>query len=227
MLYLVPTPIGNLDDITLRAVKVLQTVDLVACEDTRVCGKLLAHLEINVRKISYHDHNERSQAEKIIAHLKDGASVALVSDAGSPGISDPGFYLVRRCIEEQIPVTALPGASALIPALTASGLPSDKFAFEGFLPAKKGRKSRLEALSEEPRTVVLYESPHRLVKTLNQLAETFGADRPCAVAREISKMHEEFARGTLSSVAEMFSERPSVKGECVIVVGPPAKNRQS
>ena len=218
MLYLVPTPIGNLQDITLRALEVLKQVDLIACEDTRTSAKLLNHYNISVARTSYHDHNERSKAPQLIAMMKAGQKVALISDAGSPGISDPGFYLVRACIENDIKVEALPGANALIPALTVSGLPSERFVFEGFLPVKKGRQKRLKQLVDESRTMIFYESPHRLEKSLTQFEETFGADRQAAVVREISKAFEEVQRGTIQELKKYFSEKNKIRGEFVILV---------
>ena len=218
MLYLVPTPIGNLQDITVRALEVLKHVDLIACEDTRTSSKLLNHYDINVPRTSYHDHNERSKAPQLIEKMKAGEDVALISDAGSPGISDPGFYLVRACIEEDIKVEALPGATAIIPALTVSGLPSERFVYEGFLPVKKGRKTRLAQLEEETRTMVFYESPHRIQKTLTNFEATFGEDRPAAVAREISKAFEEVKRGSIAELNKYFSEKNKIRGEFVIVV---------
>ena len=216
-LYLVPTPIGNLDDITLRALKVLGEVDRIACEDTRKTGRLLKHFDIDTPMISYHDHNEVNRAPQIVGFLKAGEAIALVSDAGSPGISDPGFYLVRECIRADIEVQILPGATAFVPALTVSGLPSERFVFEGFLPHKKGRKGRIEELAAESRTIILYESPHRIAKTLSQLADAFGPDRACSVSREISKMYEETVRGTLDEVQAHFAES-AARGEFVIVV---------
>ncbi len=219
MLYLVPTPIGNLQDITVRALEILKSVDLIACEDTRTSSKLLNHYDISVPRTSYHDHNERTKALHLIEKMKTGQRVALISDAGSPGISDPGFYLVRACIEEGIQVEALPGATAIIPALTTSGLPSERFVYEGFLPVKKGRQTRLAQLEEEYRTMVFYESPHRILKTLTNFETTFGPDRPAAVAREISKAFEEIQRGTIAELKKYFSEKNKVRGEFVIVVG--------
>ena len=222
MLYLVPTPIGNLADITLRALEVLRAVDLIACEDTRRSAILLAHHEIRAHTISYHDHNERSRAPQIIDRIQGGATVALVTDAGSPGLSDPGFYLVRACLEAGIEVCALPGPTALVPALTASGLPCERFTFEGFLPAKKGRRGKLDQLARESRTLVLYEGPHRLARTLRDLAATLGGDRPAAVARELTKKYEEFRRGTLEELAEYYTQAAKVRGEAVLIVGPPS-----
>ncbi|MFK7844227.1 MAG: 16S rRNA (cytidine(1402)-2'-O)-methyltransferase [Rhodothermales bacterium] len=219
MLYLVPTPIGNLQDITVRALELLKSVDLIACEDTRTSSKLLNHYDISVPRTSYHDHNERTKALHLIEKMKAGQRVALISDAGSPGISDPGFYLVRACIEEGIQIEALPGATAIIPALTVSGLPSERFVYEGFLPVKKGRQTRLAQLEEEYRTMVFYESPHRILKTLTNFEVTFGPDRPAAVVREISKAFEEIQRGTITELKKYFSEKNKVRGEFVIVVG--------
>ncbi len=219
MLYLVPTPIGNLEDITFRAVRVLKEVDVIACEDTRTSRVLLDHYGVETPCVSYHDHNERRRAPELIARLEKGESVALISDAGSPGLSDPGFYLVRECIRHEIPVTALPGATALIPAITVSGLPTDRFYFEGFLPAKKGRRTKLDRLAEQDATIVLYESPHRIARTLKDLAETLGGEREAAVMRELSKKFEESARGTLAALAERFDGKKA-RGEFVVVVGP-------
>lgn len=219
MLYLIPTPVGNLEDITLRALNTLKKVDLIACEDTRTSSVLLNHYDIRTPRTSYHDHNERTKAPHLIERMQAGQHIALITDAGSPGISDPGFYLVRACIEADIRVEALPGATAIIPALTASGLPSERFAYEGFLPVKKGRQKRLTALVEEERTMVFYESPHRLVKSLTQMAEYFGSDRPAAVARELTKTFEEVRRGTLKELADFYGEQTKVRGEIVILVG--------
>lgn len=216
-LWLVPTPIGNLGDITLRALDVLKSADLILAEDTRTTGKLLKHYAIDTPMRSYHMHNEHKSLPKIIPELASGGCMALVSDAGSPGISDPGFLLVRACVEAEIAVHALPGATAVIPALTLSGLPSDRFVFEGFLPQKKGRQTRLQTLAEEQRTMVFYESPHRLVKTLTQLAEQLGEDRKASVSRELSKKFEETLRGSLITLREHFTQTPP-KGEFVIVV---------
>ncbi len=216
-LYLVPTPIGNLEDITLRALEILKTVDLILAEDTRTSGKLLKHYEILTPLQSHHMHNEHKMLPALIAKLRAGAEIALISDAGTPGISDPGFLLTRACIENAIPVECLPGATACIPALVNSGLPSDRFVFEGFLPVKKGRQSRLQELADESRTMVFYESPHKLMKTLGQFQEYFGADRAVAVSRELTKMYEETIRGTLQEVAQHFTDNPA-KGELVVVV---------
>ena len=216
-LTLVPTPIGNLGDITLRALEVLKNADLVLAEDTRKTGQLLKHFQISRPIRSHHKFNEHGTLEFLVSQLLAGTNIALVTDAGTPGISDPGFLLVRRCIEKGIEVETLPGATAFVPALVNSGLPCDRFVFEGFLPQKKGRKKRLSELSIESRTIVIYESPYRLEKTLRQLAEEFGADRKTSVSRELSKIHEETARGTLTEVADYFSKK-QVKGEIVIVV---------
>jgi 16S rRNA (cytidine1402-2'-O)-methyltransferase len=216
-LYLVPTPIGNLGDITLRAIEVLKEVDLVLAEDTRKTGILLKYFQISKPVQSHHKFNEHRTLESIVQRLMGGTSIALVTDAGTPGISDPGFLLVRACLEQGIQVESLPGATAFVPALINSGLPCDRFVFEGFLPQKKGRQKRLTELSHETRTMVLYESPHRLVKTLLQLAEHFGPERKASVSRELTKLHEENARGTLQALAEHFS-KGTVKGEIVIVV---------
>lgn len=223
-LYIVPTPVGNLEDITLRAVKVLQEADLILAEDTRTSSVLLKHYDIHKPLQSHHKFNEHQTVRLVKERILGGLNVALVSDAGTPGISDPGFLLARTCAEEGIEVQTLPGATACIPALVSSGLPCDRFVFEGFLPQKKGRQTRLQELAAEERTMVFYESPYRLVKTLDQLVQFFGAERPCSVAREISKVHEEHKRGTLAQVAGWFREHEP-KGEIVIVVGgvPPVK----
>lgn len=218
MLYLVPTPIGNLEDITLRALKVLQEVDLIACEDTRTSSKLLNHYDIKTPKTSYHDHNERQKTPILVEKMKAGTDIALISDAGSPAISDPGFYLVRACHEAGIDVVALPGPTALVPALTQSGLPANRFTFEGFLPVKKGRQKRLNELRDESRTMVFYESPHRIVKTLKQLEDLFGPERPAAVARELTKAFEETQVASLSELRKIFEAQNKVRGELVIVV---------
>lgn len=218
MLYLVPTPVGNLEDITFRALNVLRSVDLILAEDTRTSGILLKHYEIKNSLMSHHKFNEHGTSAGIVNRLLAGENVALISDAGTPGISDPGFFLVREAVRAGVEVQCLPGATAFVPALVSSGLPCDRFAFEGFLPQKKGRQTLLQSLSGEQRTMVFYESPRRLVKTLGQFVEVFGPDRPCSVAREISKVHEEHVRGTL---AEVFGHFNAVepKGEIVIVVG--------
>lgn len=217
ILYIVPTPIGNLEDMTFRAVGVLESVDLILAEDTRTSSVLLKHYDIHKPLQSHHKFNEHQKVELVKERIKAGESVALISDAGTPGISDPGFLLVRTCVEEGIQVQTLPGATALIPALVDSGFPCDKFCFEGFLPQKKGRQTILKSLAEEHRTMIFYESPFRVVKTLTQMAEVFGAQRECAVAREISKKFEQVVRGTLASVAEHFTANEP-KGEIVIVV---------
>ena len=222
-LYIVPTPVGNLEDITLRAIRILKEVDLVLAEDTRTSSVLLKHYDIHTPLRSHHKFNEHQTVGLVKEKILAGLSVALISDAGTPGISDPGFLLSRTCAEEGIEVETLPGATACIPAIVSSGLPCDCFCFEGFLPVKKGRQTLLKALSTETRTMIFYESPYRLVKTLEQLAEYFGPDRPCSVAREISKKFEEHRRGTLASVAAHFRET-APKGEIVLVVaGAPAK----
>ncbi|MEL6616980.1 MAG: 16S rRNA (cytidine(1402)-2'-O)-methyltransferase [Bacteroidota bacterium] len=203
----------------MRALRVLREANLVACEDTRTTGVLMAHYGIETPRTSFHIHNEHKKAADLVEQMAGGAHVALVSDAGTPGISDPGFLLVREAAEAGIRIEALPGATAFVPALVASGLPCDRFVYEGFLPHKKGRQTRLKALAEEPRTVVLYESPHRLVKLLGQLVEVCGGDRPGAVAREITKLHEEIARGTLAELEAEFASRPKVRGEIAVVVG--------
>ena len=216
-LYIVPTPVGNLADITLRALEVLKEADLILAEDTRTTGVLLEHCQIKGRLLSHHKFNEHQTVGMIKERILGGLNVALVSDAGTPGISDPGFLLARECAKEGIEVQTLPGATACIPAIVSSGLPCDRFCFEGFLPQKKGRATLLAALAEEPRTMVFYESPHRLAKTLAQFAETFGPDRECSVAREISKLHETHHRGTLQELAKYFNENEP-KGEIVIIV---------
>ncbi len=217
ILYIVPTPVGNLEDMTFRAVRVLQEADLILAEDTRTSSVLLKHYDIHGRLESHHKFNEHKTSEMIKERILAGLNVALISDAGTPGISDPGFFLARLCVDEGIEVQTLPGATAFVPALVSSGLPCDKFCFEGFLPVKKGRQTRLQQLAVEPRTIVIYESPYRLVKTLTQLAEFFGEDRQCSVAREISKKFEEHRRGTLVEVAQWYAEHEP-KGEIVLIV---------
>jgi|TARA_B110000305_G_C19454967_1_gene650323 16S rRNA (cytidine1402-2'-O)-methyltransferase len=217
-LYLVPTPIGNLEDITFRAIKVLKEVDLILAEDTRTSGKLLKHFEISTHMQSHHMHNEHRMVERIIQRIQGGETIALISDAGTPAISDPGFLLTRACIENGIEVDCLPGATAFVPALVNSGLPNDKFVFEGFLPVKKGRQTRLTLLAEETRTIIFYESPHKLLKTLAHFAEYFGSDRQVSVSRELTKMFEETIRGTATEVLAYYTKKPP-KGEIVIVVG--------
>ncbi len=216
-LTLVPTPIGNLEDITLRAIRVLGEADLIFAEDTRVTLKLLSHLELRKPVQPFHAHNEHKALASAIERIKTHENCVLVSDAGTPGISDPGFLLVRECLQEGIEVECLPGPVALIPALVASGFPCDRFVFEGFLPHKKGRQTRLLTLAEEPRTIVLYESPHRLVKCLGQIAEFMGPERRVCVARELTKMFEEFRRGTADEVKQHYEQHPP-KGEIVIVI---------
>lgn len=217
ILYLVPTPVGNLEDITYRALKVLKEADLIIAEDTRTTGILLKHFEIKNAMWAYHKFNEHQAVAGIVERLKAGDTVAVVSDAGTPGISDPGFLVAREAIKAGVEVSCLPGATAFVPALVASGLPCDRFCFEGFLPPKKGRATRLALLSEETRTMIFYESPHRLAKTLLQFVEIFGADRQVAVCREISKVHEEIRRGTLEEVASYY-ETVEPRGEIVIVL---------
>lgn len=216
-LFIVPTPVGNLEDFTFRAVRVLQEADLILAEDTRTTSVLLKHYNIHVPLQSHHKYNEHQTVQLVKERILSGLNVALVSDAGTPGISDPGFLLVRTCAEEGIEVQTLPGPTACIPAIVSSGLPCDRFAFEGFLPQKKGRQTHLQQLAAETRTMVFYESPYRLVKTLEQFAQAFGPDRQCSVAREISKLFEEHRRGTLQEVAAWFREHEP-KGEIVIVV---------
>ena len=216
-LYLVPTPIGNLEDITLRAIRVLKEVDFILAEDTRTSGKLLKHLQIEKPLKSYHIHNEHKLVEGLVKQMEEGTVMALISDAGTPAISDPGFLLTRETLNSGLKVECLPGATAFVPALVKSGLPADAFVFEGFLPHKKGRKTKLEKLAEEDRTVILYESPHRLVKALNQFIEHFGADRKASVSRELTKIYEETINGTLTEIKEYF-ENGTVKGEIVIVI---------
>ncbi len=217
MLYIVPTPIGNLEDITLRAIRILKEVDLILAEDTRTSKRLLKHYEITTPLRSYHTHNEHQITTKIINELQNGQNVALVSDAGTPGISDPGFLLSRACVEAGIVIECLPGATAFVPALVASGLPCDKFHFEGFLPHKKGRQTRLKLLATLPTTFVLYESPFRLVKCLEQLIEHCGTNRSACVCRELTKIHEEKVTDTLNNLLKHFQQK-KVKGEIVIIV---------
>lgn len=218
ILYVVPTPVGNLEDMTLRAIRVLKEADLILAEDTRTSGILLKHFEIKNAMQSHHKFNEHQTVGNVVERIKAGETVALISDAGTPGISDPGFLIVRECVRNGIEVQCLPGATAFVPALVSSGLPDERFCFEGFLPQKKGRMTRLNALREETRTMVFYESPFRLLKTLTQFAETFGAERPVSVCREISKVHEESVRGTLEEVIAHFTATPP-RGEIVIVLG--------
>ena len=216
-LFVVPTPVGNLEDITFRALRTLREADLILAEDTRTSGVLLKHFDIHVPMISHHKYSEHQSVAAMAARIRGGENVALISDAGTPGISDPGFLLVRECVACGVEVECLPGATAVIPALVDSGLPCDRFAFEGFLPQKKGRQSRIAALAGEERTMVFYESPYRLVKTLEQFIEAYGSDRRCSVTREISKVHEETVRGTLAEVAAHFKSNEP-RGEIVIVV---------
>ena len=216
-LYVVPTPVGNMEDMTFRAVRVLKEADFILAEDTRTSGVLLQHFEVRGELLSHHKYNEHGTVEAVVRRLKGGETAAVVSDAGTPGISDPGFLLVRECVRAGVEVETLPGATAFVPALVSSGMPCDKFCFEGFLPQKKGRMTRLKALEDEVRTMVLYESPRRLVKTLGQLAEVMGEDRAVCVAREISKVHEEHVRGTLAEVRRHF-EMTEPLGEIVIVL---------
>jgi 16S rRNA (cytidine1402-2'-O)-methyltransferase len=217
ILYVVPTPVGNLEDITLRAIRILKESSLIYAEDTRVTKKLLSHLGIQKPVYPFHAHNEHKVVQQVIDRIKTEESVVLVSDAGTPGISDPGFLLIRACIQDEITVTCLPGPTALIPALVGSGFPSDRFCFEGFLPHKKGRQTKLIELSKEERTIVLYESPHRIVKCLAQIEEFFEPDRNVCVVREISKIYEEFKRGTATQVREYYEQHPP-KGEIVLII---------
>ncbi|WP_192822616.1 16S rRNA (cytidine(1402)-2'-O)-methyltransferase [Rufibacter sp. LB8] len=217
VLYLVPTPIGNLEDITLRAIRILKEVDVVLAEDTRTSGKLLHHLGIDKRMHSHHLHNEHRAVAHLVERLKKGEKMAMVSDAGTPGISDPGFLLVRECVKEGIKIECLPGPTAFVPALVKSGFSTDRFTFEGFLPVKKGRQTRLKSLQDEERTMIFYESPHRVLKTLEQFKEYFGADRQASVSREISKMFEETLNGTLEELVTIFTTK-AIKGEFVLVV---------
>ncbi len=217
-LYIVPTPVGNLEDMTFRAIRVLKEVDCILAEDTRTSGILLKHFEIKNRLQSHHKFNEHKTVDQLVERLKGGENIALISDAGTPAISDPGFMLARACREAGITVECLPGATAFVPALVASGLPNDRFCFEGFLPQKKGRATRLNQLANERRTIIFYESPHRLVKCLTQLTEAFGRERPASVCREISKLHEEIAHGTLEQLIAHFTQKEP-RGEIVLVVG--------
>ncbi|TMM59100.1 16S rRNA (cytidine(1402)-2'-O)-methyltransferase [Maribacter algarum] len=217
-LYLVPTPIGNLEDMTLRAIRVLKEADVILAEDTRTSGKLLRHFEISTPMQSHHMHNEHKTADALVKRIQAGERIALISDAGTPAISDPGFLLTRTCVENGVEVESLPGATAFVPALVNSGLPNDKFVFEGFLPVKKGRQTRLKFLAEEARTMVFYESPHKLLKTLGNFVEYFGGDRSVSVSRELTKLYEETIRGTAEEILKHYTEKPP-KGEIVIVVG--------
>ena len=216
-LFIVPTPIGNLDDITIRAISTLKSVDLILAEDTRVSGKLLKHFDINTRMQSYHMHNEHKILKSIVDKLKSGLEIALISDAGTPAISDPGFLLTRACVDEGIAIECLPGATAFVPALVNSGLPNDRFVFEGFLPIKKGRQTRLKLLAQEPRTIVVYVSPHKLNKTLKEIVMYFGPNRQISVSRELSKIYEETLRGTAQSILEHYNSK-QVKGELVLII---------
>lgn len=224
MLYIVPTPVGNMEDMTLRAIRILREADLVLAEDTRTSGILLRHFDIKNHLMAHHKFNEHGTAAGIVERLKAGQTIAIISDAGTPGISDPGFLVAREAAKAGITVQTLPGATACIPALVSSGLPCDRFCFEGFLPQKKGRQAHLEALKTEPRTMIFYESPYRLLKTLEQFIEVFGDERPASVVREISKLHEESVRGTLAELAEHFRQTPP-KGEIVLVVGGAEKQK--
>lgn len=216
-LIVVPTPIGNLEDITLRAIRVLKEADLILAEDTRTSSRLLNHYEINTKMQAHHKFNEHKSIQSILDRILAGSAIALITDAGTPGISDPGYLLIRECLKNGIEVESLPGATAFVPALLNSGLPAERFLFEGFLPVKKGRQTRLKYLSEFPETIILYESPFRLVKTLNQLKDIFGAERKASVSRELTKLFEENVRGSLSQLCEHFQEK-KIKGEIVIVV---------
>lgn len=218
-LYLVPTPIGNLDDITLRAIKVLKEVDLILAEDTRTSGVLLKHHDISNKLQSYHIHNEHKILSLLLERIKEGEKVALITDAGTPGISDPGYLLIRECVKNDIAVECLPGPTAFVPALVKSGIPSDSFIFEGFLPQKKGRQSAWKKLAEEKRTIVLYESPYRLIKCLEEIKDFLGSDRIVSVSRELSKIHEETKTGKVTEVLQYFLER-GVKGEIVVIIAP-------
>lgn len=226
-LFLVPTPVGNLEDMTFRAIRILKEVDLILAEDTRTTSVLLKHFEIENKMLSHHKFNEHQTTENVVNRLKSGETIALVSDAGTPAISDPGFFLVRACVEADIEVECLPGPTAFVPALVNSGLPNDRFCFEGFLPQKKGRQTKFKELAEEHRTMIVYESPFRLVKTLGQFEEYMGADRQVSVSREISKLHEETVRGTLAEVRAHF-EQHAPKGEIVMILaGKPDEKRRN
>lgn len=216
-LYIVPTPIGNLEDITLRSINVLIDSDLVLCEDTRRSKILMSHYKINTQLKSFHKFNEHKEVDSIVDQIKEGKKISLISDAGTPGISDPGFLIVRTCVESEIEIECLPGATAFVPALINSGIPSDKFAFEGFLPVKKGRKTRLKTLSSEERTMIFYESPHKILKTLNDFKLNFGSERKISISRELTKVYEENIRGTVEEVISFFGDK-KIKGEIVIVV---------
>lgn len=219
MLYLIPTPVGNMEDMTFRAIRLLKEADIVLCEDTRTSGILLKHFQIEGKRLmAHHKFNEHGTSKNIVERLKNGETICLITDAGTPGISDPGFFLVREAVEAGIEVQTLPGATAFVPALVSSGLPCDRFCFEGFLPQKKGRQTRIEELSHETRTMIIYESPRRIVKTLEQLAVAFGEDRRMSACREISKVHEESVRGTIAEVLAHFKETEP-KGEFVLIIG--------
>lgn len=224
-LYIVPTPIGNLEDMTFRAINVLKEADLILAEDTRTSAKLMKHFEIGTPMMSHHMHNEHQTVEFLVQKIQSGQTIALVSDAGTPAISDPGFLLTRACVENGIDVECLPGATAFVPALVNSGLPNDKFVFEGFLPDKKGRQTRFLTLAEETRTMIIYVSPHKLVKTLQEFKEYFGADRQVSVSRELSKLHEETVRGTVEEVWKHFNEK-APKGEIVVIVAGKEKEKK-
>lgn len=224
-LYIVPTPIGNLEDMTFRAIRVLKEADLILAEDTRTSAKLMKHFEIGTQMMSHHMHNEHQTVELLVQKIQSGQTIALVSDAGTPAISDPGFLLTRACVENGIEVECLPGATAFVPALVNSGLPNDKFVFEGFLPDKKGRQTRFLTLAEETRTMILYVSPHKLVKTLVEFKEYFGADRQVSVSRELSKLHEETVRGTVEEVHAHFDKK-APKGEIVVIVAGKEKEKK-
>lgn len=224
-LYLVPTPIGNLEDMTFRAVTVLKTVDFILAEDTRTSGKLLKHYAISAPMHSHHLHNEHQTVARVVERLKNGETAALISDAGTPAISDPGFLLVRACVESGVEVQCLPGATAFVPALVNSGLPNDKFVFEGFLPPKKGRQTRLKFLAEETRTIIFYESPHKILKTLAHLCDCLGEDRQASLSRELTKLHEDTRRGTLAELLAHYTAQPP-KGEIVLVVAGKSKSNK-
>lgn len=224
-LYIVPTPIGNLEDMTFRAIRVLKEADLILAEDTRTSGKLLKHFDIETRMQSHHMHNEHRMIESLVQKIASGETIALISDAGTPAISDPGFLLVRACVEEGFDVECLPGATAFVPALVNSGLPNDRFVFEGFLPEKKGRQTRFMFLAEETRTMIFYVSPHKLLKTLQEFSTYFGADRQICVSRELSKLHEENVRGSVAEVLAHFEAKPP-KGEIVVIVAAKGKKEK-
>ena len=226
ILYVVPTPVGNLDDMTFRAINVLREADLILAEDTRTTGKLTAHFDIATPKQAFHMHNEHKVVERYVKGLQQGQTIALVSDAGTPGISDPGFLLIRAAAAAGIEIITLPGATAFVPALVSSGLPCDTFYFEGFLPPKKGRQSKLLQIAESPSTVILYESPHKIIKTLGQIVEFCGSDRPVALSREISKKYEETLRGSAGEVLTQVEQRGGVKGEIVLIIGGKTKQER-